>query len=590
MRIRLLCLLAIACGAGGAGAGEGETMENLRAFARLYGYVRFFHPSDEAAALDWNAFAVHGAGRVRDAADAGALRGALRELFAPVAPYVQVEEGEIPPPDPVPPDGARPVAWQHYGVFLSDKSNIYRSVRVGREAGVEPLFERLPEPGEATVADLGRGLSCRVPLVLGATDDGTLPRMDPKVVADLTARLAAIDLDPADLNVRLGTVIAAWNVLQHFYPYFDVVDVDWEQALTDALAGAMAGPEGFPDVLRRMVAKLRDGHGVVFVMDGERRSDRAPGEKEGKAPVRLAWIEDRVVVTAVEGTDLFEPGDVVLTIDGVPAAKELARIEGLISGSPQLVRYRALNWLGAGPADSPVAFGIERGGETLEVPAERSYRRFNLFFTAIDPYGHPGFEALGDGLCYVNLGRIDPETWDAHLDELVAAKGVILDWRFMGAGKPTLFEILPHLTDTELRSARWKVPQVIYPDRREMGFAEEGWDLPPEAPRLGGRVAILVEPSVVSAGETVMGIVEHYDLAERAGEPTAGCNGNVNYIPLPGNVRIMFTGMKVLKHDGSQHHLIGIRPTIPVARTIAGVREGRDEVRDRVIEVLRARD
>lgn len=38
--------------------------EELRAFAKLYGYVRFFHPSDEAASADWNAFAIEGARRV----------------------------------------------------------------------------------------------------------------------------------------------------------------------------------------------------------------------------------------------------------------------------------------------------------------------------------------------------------------------------------------------------------------------------------------------------------------------------------------------------------------------------------------------
>ena len=36
----------------------------LEAFARLYGCVRYFHPGDEAAALDWDRFAVLGAGRL----------------------------------------------------------------------------------------------------------------------------------------------------------------------------------------------------------------------------------------------------------------------------------------------------------------------------------------------------------------------------------------------------------------------------------------------------------------------------------------------------------------------------------------------
>ena len=35
-------------------------LENLVAFTRLLGYVRHFHPSDEAAAADWDTFAIEG--------------------------------------------------------------------------------------------------------------------------------------------------------------------------------------------------------------------------------------------------------------------------------------------------------------------------------------------------------------------------------------------------------------------------------------------------------------------------------------------------------------------------------------------------
>jgi C-terminal processing protease CtpA/Prc len=44
--------------------------------------------------------------------------------------------------------------------------------------------------------------------------------------------------------------------------------------------------------------------------------------------------------------------------------------------------------------------------------------------------------------------------------------------------------------------------------------------------------------------------------------------------------------MKVLKHDGSQHHGVGIKPTVSVSRTIRGVAEGRDEQLEKAIEVV----
>ena len=54
-------------------------------------------------------------------------------------------------------------------------------------------------------------------------------------------------------------------------------------------------------------------------------------------------------------------------------------------------------------------------------------------------------------------------------------------------------------------------------------------------------------------------------------EAMAGTTGTVNFATLPG---------------GSQFHGVGIRPTVPVSRTIQGVVEGRDEILERAIEVV----
>ena len=46
--------------------------------------------------------------------------------------------------------------------------------------------------------------------------------------------------------------------------------------------------------------------------------------------------------------------------------------------------------------------------------------------------------------------------------------------------------------------------------------------------------------------------------------------------------------MRVTGHDGrTAHHLLGIKPDILVAPTIAGLRDGRDEVLDRALAIMR---
>jgi C-terminal processing protease CtpA/Prc len=96
----------------------------------------------------------------------------------------------------------------------------------------------------------------------------------------------------------------------------------------------------------------------------------------------------------------------------------------------------------------------------------------------------------------------------------------------------------------------------------------------------------LTNGRAISYSESIMAIVERYRLGEIVGGPTAGTNGNTNTFAVPGGYQITWTGMKVLKHDGSQHHGVGIAATVPVSRTRAGVAEGRDEVLERALRLL----
>ena len=45
--------------------------------------------------------------------------------------------------------------------------------------------------------------------------------------------------------------------------------------------------------------------------------------------------------------------------------------------------------------------------------------------------------------------------------------------------------------------------------------------------------------------------------------------------------------MKVLKHNGSRHHGIGILPTVYVNKTIQGIKENRDEFYDKAFEIAK---
>src|SRR5690606_23996188 len=130
-----------------------------------------------------------------------------------------------------------------------------------------------------------------------------------------------------------------------------------------------------------------------------------------------------------------------------------------------------------------------------------------------------------------------------------------------------------HLSDSVLYSARFEAPLIMGPDRRDMRFRNGYWELSPRTPRLTAPVAFLTGGAAISYAESTMGVVEEQRLAPIVGGTTAGTNGNVNMFTVPGGYRVLYTGMRVRKRDGTPHHGVGIAPTVPVERTLQGVRE-----------------
>jgi hypothetical protein len=540
-------------------------LANLVALTRLLGYARYFHPSDEAASADWESFAIEAVRSVEGVRDANELAARLGTLFKPVAPLVRVFPTARPATPPVLEPTAKLVRWRHHGLGTVAVPSLYYSKRVIEDAPSGKISEPF-------AAELGGGVSCLVPLALPAPAEIKEARREP----------SAVRWSGNDRATRLADVMLAWNVFQHFYPYFDVVKTDWPGALRTALSAAAADKdeEAFVTTLRRLVAALHDGHGGVYFAASRPRYGPA---------VLWDWIEGRLVVTHVASAQIRDlaPGDAVLAIDGKPAEKALAEAEELISGAtPQWIRYNALRQLATGNQGSSVVLRVEpwsARGTARDVSVVCD----SMPMTLNDPRPDKVKE-VEPGIFYVNVDQITDSDWQAALPRLEKASGIVFDFRGYPRNIKNVQLFFGRLCQTPITSARWHVPVITAPDRITVGFERSGeWRLVPQAPYLKAKRAFLTDGRAISYAESCLGIVEYYKLGEIVGGPTAGTNGNVNPLNLPGGYRITWTGMKVLKQDGSRHHGVGILPTIPVTRTRAGVAAGRDEILERGIRAVK---
>jgi C-terminal processing protease CtpA/Prc len=299
------------------------------------------------------------------------------------------------------------------------------------------------------------------------------------------------------------------------------------------------------------------------------------------------------VITSVEAgaTHGMVAGDRILAINGRPAAAALADIESLTSAAtPQWLLLRSLTELSGGrPGDTatltvqPHAGGPARTVTVAYTAPFGSTLGIGGFGSPTDPRPEKIAE-LRPGIFYVDMSRISDDDLNGAVDQLAAADGVVFDMR----GYPFLLSpaVLGHLIDKPVTSNWFNIPIVTQPDRQGWGWSSLYFYQTPVAPRFRGRFAFLIDGRVLSYAESLMGIVEAEHLGALVGGTTAGTNGGMDPFGVAGGHTLRWTGMDIRKKDGSPHLGVGIRPTVPVSRTLAGVIAGRDELLEKAIEVV----
>jgi C-terminal processing protease CtpA/Prc len=446
------------------------------------------------------------------------------------------------------------------------------AVRRVRPDGEESMYE-LPKLGEVVDAEICEGIRIRMPLTL--SEEHRYERGDDEQTDSFVASVESFELPEDAKLLAVANVAIAWNIFQHFYPYFDQIDSDWDAALVKAIDTAfnLDNRESATRNLRWLVAQLHDGHGNVY----DRKS------RILIAPVGFGWVEDQLIVTA-SNDEKFKVGDIITKVDGQIAIDYLKDMEQYISGSPQWKRHRSTQQMSQGQGSKSLT--IQRAEQTLEL--ELSFKGQRA--AAVDKGDVCRIEVDAEGedddIWYIDMGRAEPKDVDPLIQKLASAKGIVLDFRGYPRGTQYLFQ---HMTDQHMQSQKWQVPRQIRPNRTDMkNFETAGrWQMPPKQPRFGGKMVFITNGSAISYAESCMAIVANYKLGEIIGSPTAGANGNINPFPLPGGYRVSWTGMRVVNHDDSQHHVNGVAVTMPMEPTLAGIRDGRDELLEAAVDLIK---
>ena len=172
---------------------------------------------------------------------------------------------------------------------------------------------------------------------------------------------------------------------------------------------------------------------------------------------------------------------------------------------------------------------------------------------------------------------------NANLTLAKNAKAIIVDMR----GYPTIdhYDVLKRLICTPFQSPIFKTPQWNSPNNKTKYQNQMTLD-PEQNPSYCGPIVLLVGPHSVSAAESFSTMLVDAKRVLVIGEQSAGTNGNITGVQLPGNLAFTLTGMDVLHADGSPFRRIGIIPQIKVTEEIEDFENHKDRALEKAIEVL----
>jgi len=385
-----------------------------------------------------------------------------------------------------------------------------------------------------------------------------------------------------DSGFQILSIYRFWNLVEYWFPYRGLIDENRDAMLRDALRRAAPSTDAvsFQREMLALVARADDGHANLW-------SAFAVREPMGlcQLPVSLRHAEGKFVVKSVnddESARLFKPGDALLSLDGVPVEEIARNAQPFYGASNEAGRMNQIaRGLTRGQC-GPVRVEVRREGVQV-VDAQR---------IAIDPAriaadsrnDRPGdtFQMLSPEVAYLKLSSVKSADVAGYIEKARGAKSLIVDIRNYPS-EFVVFSLGSLLVDS-------RTPFVVFAKADLSNPGAFHWDKPmyldPQEPHFAGRVAILVDESSISQAEYTAMALRASPRAVVVGSQTAGADGNVSPIGLPGDLRTGMSGLGVFYPDRRPTQQVGITIDVPCSITIAGLREGRDEPLDCALREL----
>lgn len=387
-------------------------------------------------------------------------------------------------------------------------------------------------------------------------------------------------MDYADDGMRLLSLFRYWNMIEYYFPYKDLADENWNDVLKSFIPQMINAENSLEYKLAclQLIGKIQDTHANIWMRDEELSKFYG----EFGTPLEIKLIENKWVVTKVypllENPDSkIKVGDIITHVNNIEIAKLVEKTAKYCPASNHATKMRNVARKVLRTNDTQLELRLENPkGSYKEIVSTVLNEGINYWKKDITSH-----RMIDENIGYIYPASLKTDQIHDIMDTFMNTKSLIIDLRCYPSDF-LVFKLGKYLLPNRTEFAAFTQPILDDPGR--YSFTEPVSNGSENPDYYKGKVFILINETTQSQAEYTTMALRTAPRATVIGSTTAGADGNVSRIVLPGGIKTMISGIGVYYPDGRETQRIGIIPDIKLEPTIKGIREGRDELLELAIE------
>lgn len=389
-----------------------------------------------------------------------------------------------------------------------------------------------------------------------------------------------------DAGYRLLALFRYWSIINYYSPYRDITEYHWNQVLKDFIPQFVAAKnaEQYTLATLRLIATIKDTHANIFNNYPTLESIKG----KYRVPFRAEFVEDKLIVSGYRSDSLgiqerVKIGDIIVAINGESIEKLVKRYLPITPASNYETQLRDLPWNYLMRSnDDEMQFVVKRDGKVIKLNVQTLKGKSTYRAPAQKEKG--AYYLINDHLGYVNAGKYQNSELPQIKKMFAKTRGIIVDIREY----PNDF--MPYSFVNYIKSGKnlfAKISLVDYSNPGTFLFtdsASNGSQKKDEC--YNGKVVVIVNSDTQSQGEFTTMAFQSSPNVSVIGSQTAGADGEVSTIVLPGGISTRISSRGIFYPDNSPTQGVGVKIDNIVKPTIKGVIDRKDELLEKAINIL----